>query len=704
MSEYLGLEKIRELKAGPVWRDWQWRRWLFAAIAFLALTTTLVVDFLPDKITGLQEGRPSPKTVKAYRDAQVVDDEATASRRADAAKAIGNVYTFNPQAESRAVGKARQVFAIIRDAQQNTPLSVDMRYKTAADRLGSFLARSDFNSMLSLAPEQLASVEARTVTILEKFFEEQITPDDLGSKKEKLIRSAYESNAPATENQIVANVGSAELTPNFSFDRTRTEKLKKEAAAEIEPVLVKKQKGEEIVGEGKIVTRTQIKLLRELGLFGRSVDVIRVIGYSLLSFAIVAAFVLYLHNYHRKIYENGRLLFVLGSIIVGTVFISKVAVSFSLLYLVPVIAAGMLTTLLFSVELATGVVIMTALYAGLIAGQDFRFAFVWLIGGLFAVYTVWQVKHRTDLARAGIMVSLVVGALAVAMTLISSSPSAEEIITNLGWGLIGGLFASVLTIGFLPFLEKMSGITTDIRLVELSYANQPLMRELMLKAPGTYSHSIMTGNLAESAAEQVGADPLLARVGAYYHDIGKIKRPLFFVENQFAGENPHDNTNPNLSCLVITSHVKEGLELAETYRLPKEICNIIAEHHGTGVVSYFYHRAKEELVKEEVFESDFRYSGPRPQSKEAAIVMLADSVEAAARTIAKPTPNRLEQLIKRVVQQKLDDGQLSESDLTLRDLDKIVRCFTQALASIYHTRVEYPVPLPARFASGNFAK
>ncbi|HCG99630.1 MAG TPA: hypothetical protein DE036_07545 [Actinobacteria bacterium] len=270
-----------------------------------------------------------------------------------------------------------------------------------------------------------------------------------------------------------------------------------------------------------------------------------------------------------------------------------------------------------------------------------------------------------------------------------------EIMKNLGWGLLGGISMAVLTIGTLPFLEKVFGITTDIKLVELSYANQPLLRELMMKAPGTYNHSIMAGNLAENAAEEIGANPLLARVGAYYHDIGKIKRPLFFVENQIGCENPHDHTNPSLSCLIITSHVKEGIDLGKKYHLPPEILDIINEHHGTSIVAFFYHKAKESVVKETINEENYRYSGQRPKSKEAALVMLADSVEAAARTIAKPTPGRIEQLIKRIVQSKLDDGQLNESNLTLNDIEKIIRSFTQLLTSLYHTRVEYPtVPVP----------
>ncbi|MCL4499905.1 MAG: HDIG domain-containing protein [Chloroflexi bacterium] len=705
MTEYLGLEKIRELKVRPAWRDWHWRRWLFAFAVFTALTTILVVDFLPDQITGIHPGKPSPKTVKAPRDIQIVDDEATAQRRIEAQKAIGKVYSRSIDAETHSTDQVHHVFSVARRLKDGKQLSPDDSYREATQELGLGLSRDRFDRMMALSVDQLSEAEMRTVTILERLYADQVTGDQLSATKDKLIKAAYDTGGDLALNQVVADAGTAYLVPNYIYNQERTERLKKDAAADVEPVLIQKQKGEEIVGEGKIVTAPQIKLLRELGLLGRRVDMTRLSGFALISFALMAAFAVYLHNYQRKIYDNGRLLLVLAIIMVGTALIGKVVISFSMLFLVPVVAAGMLTTLLFNAELATAVVTTTALYSGLLAGQDYRFVLIWLVGGLFAIYTVWHINHRTDLARAGALVSLVMGGLAVATAFLSSSVAFADIFNNLMWGLAGGLVASVLTIGVLPFLEKVFGITTDIRLVELSYANQPMLRQLMMNAPGTYTHSVMTGNLAESAAELVGAKPLLARVGAYYHDIGKMKRPLYFIENQIGGENQHDHTNPNLSCLIITSHVKEGVEMAEKEDLPKEIIDIIREHHGTSIVTYFYHRAKENLVKEEVYEADFRYPGSKPRSREAALVMLADSVEAAARAIAKPTPNRLEQVIRRVVQQKIDDGQLSESDLTLKDIDTIMRSFTQVLGSIYHTRVEYPLPaVPIRSANGNLVK
>ena len=256
-------------------------------------------------------------------------------------------------------------------------------------------------------------------------------------------------------------------------------------------------------------------------------------------------------------------------------------------------------------------------------------------------------------------------------------------------GIINGFLGVILAIGLLPFIESAFGITTPIRLLELANPNHPLLKRLLLEAPGTYHHSILVGNLAETAADAVGADALLSRVASYYHDVGKIKRPEFFIENQLLISNPHDKMSPNLSALVITSHIKEGLELARQFKLPPAIRDIIEQHHGTTLVSYFYNQAVAE-AEDAVSEDNFRYEGPLPQTKEAALVMLADVVEAAVRSVADPTPGKIGGLIRKVIKERLDEGQLDQSDLTLKDLDQTAAVFAKVLTGVYHQRVPYP--------------
>lgn len=257
-------------------------------------------------------------------------------------------------------------------------------------------------------------------------------------------------------------------------------------------------------------------------------------------------------------------------------------------------------------------------------------------------------------------------------------------------GIANGVLSTVITTGFLPFFENIFRVTTPIKLLELSNPNQPLLRRLLLEAPGTYHHSIIVGNLAEAAAEVIGADSLLVRVAAYYHDVGKTKRPYFFVENQLMQDNPHDKLAPTLSTLIITSHIKDGVDMASRSGLPESVINIIREHHGTTLVPYFYHKATESAKEELVDEKEFRYVGPKPQTTESAIVMLADSVEAAVRSLSRPTPGRIEGLIRKIIKERLQDGQFDECDLTLKDLDAVANAFVRVLSGIYHPRIEYP--------------
>jgi putative nucleotidyltransferase with HDIG domain len=293
--------------------------------------------------------------------------------------------------------------------------------------------------------------------------------------------------------------------------------------------------------------------------------------------------------------------------------------------------------------------------------------------------------------KAGLGVGLVNMASVAAFTLSEGTAGlSQPALERYFWGLMNGVVSAILSMGLLPFLEGMFNVITPMKLIELSNPNQPLLKKLLVEAPGTYHHSVVVGNLAEAAAEAVGGNSLLSRVGAYYHDVGKTKRPYFFIENQMGIENPHDKTSPTLSTLIITSHVRDGAEMAREHKLPEPVVNFIREHHGTTLVSYFYNRAAEADRSEEVVEADFRYEGPKPGSKETAIVMLADSVEAAVRAMDKPAPARIEQAVKKIIGDRLADHQLDRCDLTLRDLDTIAVTFTRVLSGMFHPRIDYP--------------
>lgn len=395
----------------------------------------------------------------------------------------------------------------------------------------------------------------------------------------------------------------------------------------------------------------------------------------------------YLRRFKLDIFESPKKLLLLGLLWIVNTFVIVVSVPLVPPYVIPVPALSMIVTILFDYELGILMTVLGALSLGIMLEDGFKVLMVHLLTGIFACFSVSRVVQRNDITKIAPWVSLVSGFFTVTFGLLFAKPELT-VLTDGAWGLLGGIVSSVVTMGALPFLETGFKITTKAKLYELSNPDQKLLKDLMTNAPGTYNHSIVVGNLVEAAAEVIGANPMLARASAYYHDIGKMKRPFFFIENQI-NFNQHDKINPSLSRLIITSHVKEGVEIARENNLPEEIIDIINQHHGTTVVTYFYELARKQRAKGDVSADDYRYQGVRPKSAEAALVMLADSVEAAARTMDKPSLKHLEQLVNSIIHEKLEDGQLDESALTMADLKKVAKAFVQVLSGVYHYRIEY---------------
>lgn len=409
-----------------------------------------------------------------------------------------------------------------------------------------------------------------------------------------------------------------------------------------------------------------------------------------LSALVVFSVGAFLWRFDERVWSRRRYLFVIATLVIGMVWITRFILwwrpdvpAFTL----PIPLAPMLAALLVSTRAGGLTAVMTTLVGAMLGFTDTGTVVGALAWSLASVVAVDFMRDRRSITFVGVFVTAV-GALSSAAAALSAGVPLVEVGTFAAYGAFGGISASVLGFGLLPFFEYIFNLTTDVRLIELASPAHPLMRELMLKAPGTYSHSVMAGNLAETAAEAIGANPVLARVGAYYHDIGKIRRPAFFGENQGGNPNPHDETAPSMSALIITAHVAQGIELAEEYRLPPEIVAMIRQHHGTSLVSYFFNKARER--EDTVYESDFRYAGDRPQSREAALVMLADSCEAAVRGLSKPTAPRIEAEVRSVVDNKLSDGQLQDSDLTLANIETIVSVYSRMLSNVYHRRTAYP--------------
>jgi putative nucleotidyltransferase with HDIG domain len=364
----------------------------------------------------------------------------------------------------------------------------------------------------------------------------------------------------------------------------------------------------------------------------------------------------------------------------------------TLYYTMPFAFGAVLVALLVDINLGIIASMMIGSLIGLFYGDIYLSAYV-LMGSFAGIYSIRQYKDRAAILKAGLTIGIANVATLIGIGFLQQHPfTLSAVAGKAGIALTGGMLTSALVSMLLPALEALFKITTDIRLIELSNLNAPVLRRLSVDAPGTYHHSLMVGNLAEAAADAIGANPLLVRVGAYYHDIGKMLKPEYFVENQLFGINKHENLSPSMSCLIIASHVKDGLELAKEMGLAQRIRDMIPQHHGTRVMTYFYQKAKDlhELQNQEVLETDFRYPGPKPQSKEAAIIMMADSVEAASRTLSNPTAVQIQGMINRLVDAIVADNQLDECDITMRDIRLVKLSFFKVLTGLYHRRIDYP--------------
>lgn len=432
--------------------------------------------------------------------------------------------------------------------------------------------------------------------------------------------------------------------------------------------------------------------------------ILTLLGICLLVSFLLGSLYLYIWTLQPRPLRLPKSLFLVTSVIVLTVAIARSFFLFlpsihqtlpnvpasALEYSIPVAIGGLLLAILFNSRLALAGALAISILTSFLAADGFRFFLYSLVSSLAAIFALVGRKDRAILLKAGMAVGLANLYSALAWSLLSGSM--EQLGFHLLCGLIGGLFVAILSLGLLPLFEYLFEVATDFRLLELCNVNHPLLKEMILKAPGTYHHSVMVGTLAEAAAEAIGANAMLCRVGAYYHDVGKITKPSYFVENQQNARNQLEKLDPNLSSLVIVSHVKAGMELGRAYGLPPAVLEMIPQHHGTRLTLFFYHKAKdtEDSDQGEVHEEKFRYPGPKPQTKEAAILMLADAVEAASRTIAESTPGRFQALVAKIINAIFVDGQLRECELTFSELRLIEESFVRILCAIYHRRVEYP--------------
>ncbi len=663
------------------------RRILIGAAVLVLLTVIIGVDYLPPRLM-LVEGQPSPLDIEAPRTVEFVDQAKTAALRSEAMRSQPSVMRPLPVQVAAARAAADQIFAAI-DAVRTHPTG-SLAERVEAVRKASGVALSDTAARAAATIPKTAFTAARQAAInaVDGALAEGVRADDLPMARERARGIVRRSSLAPGLAALAAEVAVAVVRPTLEVDEPRTAERRQSAAELVPPVRTRVQRGQSILRKGDVVTPTHMAMLSAVGVYPPRVTWTAVGGVSATVALLLCVTAVYLWQVQSEIWGNDRALVLWGLIVVGTISLAQVvdAPRFSS-YLMPAASGSMLIGILLRPRLAMFSSAVLALLVGLAASRQFAPVVVAFVGALVGVFATRQIHRRSDFGMAGLMVGIASATAALAAGLVDGL-ALRDMAGNAAWAMGNGLLAAIITIGVLPFLEQLFGLVTPIKLLELANPAHPLLRRLQLEAPGTYHHSIMVGNLAEAAAESVGADALLVRVGTYYHDIGKLRRPAFFVENQMGIDNPHEKMAPSLSALTVSAHVRDGLDLAREYGLPESIEAFIPQHHGTALMTYFFHQA---LQRGDAFEEGaFRYEGPRPQTRETAIVMLADAVEAAVRSLNRPTPDRLEEVVRRLIREKLEDGQLDECALTFRDLNKIAAAFVRILAGILHPRLEYP--------------
>lgn len=679
-----------------------WLRAIVGVMYFLLFTVLLSSNIFVSTLQ-LELGEPSPQLITAPWNKDIVDEAKYTRDKEAAAKAVQPVYKPDEEYLNLLTKELDNAFVSLRNASASGDTGIAELKKIP---LFAKLSESVLTSLVDTVPSELENAE-------------KVGRDIILSRARNLETGAKTNEGMTSfRDQTKAQLDEADLTedaktlfkafldqevtqPTLIVDESTTEALRTAAKALVKQETLYYKANQKIVGAGEIVDDTIYQVLVQYGLINSNNTLNSVLGIALIVLIGMSAILVYLFQYKRDILRVTNRLVLIGLIMSLVLAIGRAVIALNLGadfdtlsgMLIPIAWATMTVAILVGVDIAVMVTLVLAVFVAVLVDPSLSTAFglhagiVALFGGIVGVYSVSRLSQRSDLARAGIFVSGV-NVLVISGIALTSDMRATVWAVGVMLGVVNGLASSFLTVGALHWFESGFHITSSVRLLELSDPNRPLLKRLLMEAPGTYHHSILVGNLAEAAAEAVQADATLVRVGAMYHDIGKLKRPYFFIENQFTQDNPHDKIAPTLSSLIITSHVKDGLEMAKENKLPLQVQDIIAQHHGDSLVTFFYHKALEEY--ENVPEESFHYEGPKPQTKEAALVALADSVEAAVRSMKQPTPGRVEGFVRKIIKDKLNDEQLDQCDLTFQDLDRIAMAFVRVLSGIFHSRVEYP--------------
>lgn len=646
----------------------------------------------------------------------IEDKESTEAKKKEAEEQVQDVYVLNKSISENRMDLITSIFdsavevnnEIKKEQKEglyesdNLP-SKDEKLKRLKEKLTVDVTKdipdSVLTSLVESSKDELIIARDLSITAINMIMNDRIPTHEVENAKKKLEEELKYTDLNLELKNAATQLGRYAIIPNEFYDPEATEEMRQQAVENVEPVKI--LEGQIIVEENQLINRDVYRQLDLVGMLDNDRSIAPFIGLALLIMVFLTVLYFYFYNHLVEKEEQKQTYLLLFSMIfLLSIFLMKMVSLLHVLefadiaFIFPAAMGALLIKILIDEKLAIVVTIIMAICGSIMFNEGVTGSLntsigIYILCSCLAGIMFLSNQRRSNIFKAGLFVAAANVVVILSLVLLRNGQyDLQDYIVTVVIGLTSGILSAVLTIGLLPFCEAGFGILSTMRLIELSNPNHPLLKKILTETPGTYHHSVMVANLAESACETIGANGLLARVGAYYHDIGKTKRPQFFIENQLNIENPHDRIPPNMSKNIIIAHATDGAEMLKQHRMPKEIVDIAEQHHGTTLLKYFYHKVKQSGV--DVNEEEYRYPGPKAQTKESAIVGIADSVEAAVRSMSQPTPEQIEELVRKIISDRLQDNQFNECDLTLKELDKVANALCETLKGIFHSRIEYP--------------
>ena len=680
-----------------------------AGVFVLALAAILGADILPQQPLDARVGQLATRDIIAPRAIDFVSQVQTDAAKAAASAAAPFQYTFTSE-NAIAIAAAQQLAFEKRVVRIDTTFSADLTVPSRKSLLQTAvpdLSDAARATLVELDAAGWAAVRTEAARVLDATLRTELRDTEVDETRTRLS-GRMAGQLDEAQRMLAAELISPMVVPNSSFSLDLTNQARAKAAEGVTPISVTIRQGEVIARSGSPLSATDIEKIDALRLRDTVPDVASFGGWLLMAVLVVGMLLAWIWRFRPTLWHRDNVLILIGLLVVGATLALKVTAGRPTLpFFLPTAAIAMLLAILLDGSVATFVIAIVAIIGGAVNGGSLEYATYIFLGGMAGIVVVRRGDRLQVFVQAAIAV-FVVNALVVSVFSLLGTRDLRGVLELYFASAASAAGSGIAAVGSFAALGSVFGILTVFQLLELANPSQPLLRRLLVETPGTYHHSLMVGNLAERAAEAIGADPLMTRVAAYYHDVGKLANPLAFIENQAGGDNIHDQLEPEVSAEILKQHIVDGIDLAYKARLPKALIAFIPQHHGTAIMSYFYARARELAAPGSVVdERKFRHAGPKPQSREAALLMLADGVEASVRSLASRDEPAIRQMVTRIIEERVVDGQFDECDLTLRDIESIREAFVSQLLGMYHQRIAYPqnkiVEIESRRGSGTGA-